>query len=65
MSESEIMARDNFDTLGEDPGLAFANEMGLEFYDFCMEQLDKELSVGEPQLIPDDEMDDALWVRFT
>jgi hypothetical protein len=65
MSESEIMAKDNFDTLGEDPGFAFANEMGLEFDDFCMEQLEKELSAGEPQLIPDDEMDDALWVWFT
>jgi len=37
MLESEIMARDNFDTVGEDPGFAFAFDMGLEFGDFCME----------------------------
>lgn len=65
MLESEIMARDNFDTVGEDPGFAFAFDMGLEFGDFLMEQLEKELSAGEPQLIPDDEMDDALWVCFS
>jgi hypothetical protein len=64
MSESEIMAEDNFDTLEEDPGHAFANEMGLEFDGFCVEQLEKELSAGVPQLIPDDEMDDDLWVSF-
>jgi hypothetical protein len=64
MSESEIMAEENFDTLDKDLGHAFANEMGLEFDGFCVEQLEKELSAGEPQLIRDDEMDDDLWVSF-
>jgi len=58
------MAEENFTTLEEDPANAFANEMGLEFNGFCMEQLEKELSAGEPQLIPDEEMDDDLWVFF-
>jgi len=55
------MAEENFDVLEEDPGHAFAIEMGLEFDEFCVEQLEKELSAGEPLLIPDDEMD-TLWV---
>ena len=61
MSESKIMAEENFDVLEEDPGHAFANKMGLEFDNFFVEQLEKELSAGEPLLIPDDEMD-AVWV---
>jgi hypothetical protein len=61
MSENEIIVDE---TLEEDPAYTFANEMDLEFDSFCIEQLEKELSAGEPQLIPDDEMDDDLWVFF-
>ena len=56
MSESEMMD----ETLEEDSGLAFDIEMGLEFDVFCMEQLENELSIGEPQ--PDNETNDDLWV---
>ena len=63
MSNSEIMAEENFYTLKEDLGYVFANEMGLEvFDDFYVEQLKNELSVEEPLLIPEDELDEAYWV---
>jgi hypothetical protein len=58
MSESEMMD----ETLEEDSGLAFDIEMGLEFDVFCMEQLENELSIGEPQLMPNNEINDDLWV---
>jgi hypothetical protein len=58
MSKSEMMD----ETLEEDSGLAFNIEMDLEFDVFCMEQLENELSIGEPQLMPDNEINDDLWV---
>ena len=44
MSEDAIMADSNFQTIAEDPAHDFAIEMGLDFTDFCMDQLEKELS---------------------
>jgi hypothetical protein len=62
MSDSEIMAEENFDTIEEDPAYVFANEMGLAFDDFCVEQLENKLSVEEALHIPDDETDETFWV---
>src|ERR1700679_4005645 len=45
----------------EDPAQAFATEMGLDFNNFCMVQLERELSVAEAEI--DDAYDKALQAR--
>jgi len=47
MSDSEIMAEENFDTIEKDPAYIFANKMGFAFDDFCVKQLENKLSMEE------------------
>jgi hypothetical protein len=44
MSESETYAQENTETVEEDPAHVFTMEMGLEFVDFCLDYLEKDIT---------------------
>jgi hypothetical protein len=44
MSDTQMNVAEHFETLTEDPAEAFASKMGLDLLDFCLEQLDREIS---------------------
>jgi len=43
MSDSKIYAQENLDTIESDPAHVFTVEMGLEFVDFCLDCLERDI----------------------
>jgi hypothetical protein len=62
MSDTEMNVAENFETFVEDPAEASASEMGLELLDFCLEQLEREISRNCLPEFQDDLDEDAFQV---
>jgi hypothetical protein len=64
MSDSEIYAEENFNSVTEDLAHSFAMEMDIDidFSAFCLNQLEKELRTEKSQIILPEELEDLLKV---
>jgi hypothetical protein len=64
MSDSDIYAKENFESITEDPAHSFAMEMGIDpdFHTFCMDQLEEELRMEESHIISSDKVGDDFLV---
>jgi hypothetical protein len=62
MSDAEIMHLENFETIAEDPGKAFAMDMGLELLEFCITRLENELADNNQEM--EDLNEDELRVSW-
>ena len=63
MSDSEIYAQENLETVEEDLAHVFAMEKGLEFVDFCLDYLEKDITSEGLDMELDLE-DEAFAVSF-
>ena len=67
MSDNEMLAEENFESIIEDPAHSFAMDMDMDidFHMFCLDQLEEEHQMKETQIIPLEEFEENVLIQVS